>query len=972
MKRISRNTRLTVLAWVAALSLAWAQCPIPSASADEPKPAAAATIAESSPEKSVEKPDPPAPKPADEPSSAEKPAPPVEPDPVPSDPPAETSERTKKAPPAEDPGDRETAPDGAPAETPSDEVPSAPVAEDGSSSGPESPPAPEPDDAGTPEPDELSAFLDEELAEDAIEPMSIGPDDVCSIGTDGYPTLDAAIAAATGGQTIVVLKSITHTSPVVIDGKNLTFDLDGHAIEIDTGGNAGSTALLVKNSIVTLTGGGYLNASGVSTGVRAENGTVTVRYATASQGTGAYALSGGRITVQGDAKGYAIGALAYGTGSAVTVDDDAMATGHSSRGAEAMAGGQVTVKNALSSGTNGVGAAAASSGTVTVAQRAEGPGTGAWAATGGTITIDGGLAGATYLRLGEVDKAERDAQPLTTREGYRTYTDGTSTVWVKGLPLAANVCAIGDQEFPTLDDALARVDGTAAAPTVIRLLTSIDYDKTLALGNRHVVFDLNGFDLMVDGGAQTGLLVIGGTVTYTGMGGFVVSGAERVVEVNTGGLATVTGIRIAGAHSSGAYAGGDGSRVVVDGEIRTTGVHDRVIGAYAEGDGAQVRVNGAIRIEGGNTYGASSYGGGRITVQVGSGEAITVTGDFGIGANPRYGGEVIVTGAIVASGADAAGVVTSGGIAQVTGDVSVAGDWSIGVVSQDDGDVLITGQLGVAGARAVGISAQMGEGSGGRVRVTGTVTVTGDDALGTEAYTRQGSSPASLVVIDGRLNAPDYLLVDGVTRTVDSEDDTEPSGHWLYHGRYGSLVKIRNGQPVLAPPVVVTRTVTGITTTGADLSGEVTSDGGAEVGERGFVYSTSPDPTLADGTKLPAGSGVGTYRATASGLLAATTYYVRAYATNSEGTSYGGTESFVTQSEPSIEPTPTPEPEPSETAEPAPEDSTDSDELPMTGPGEGQGWLLGLMVATISAGLLILSLKDRSLRRREKGGHAAA
>ncbi|GAA4393135.1 Ig-like domain-containing protein [Hymenobacter koreensis] len=99
----------------------------------------------------------------------------------------------------------------------------------------------------------------------------------------------------------------------------------------------------------------------------------------------------------------------------------------------------------------------------------------------------------------------------------------------------------------------------------------------------------------------------------------------------------------------------------------------------------------------------------------------------------------------------------------------------------------------------------------------------------------------------------------------------------------------------VALPTVTTAAPTSVTGTSAILGGEVTADGGANVTERGVVYSTSnTTPTITD-TKDTNGSGTGTFTETITGLPAATTYYVRAYATNAAGTSYGTVQTFTTQ-----------------------------------------------------------------------------
>jgi len=94
-------------------------------------------------------------------------------------------------------------------------------------------------------------------------------------------------------------------------------------------------------------------------------------------------------------------------------------------------------------------------------------------------------------------------------------------------------------------------------------------------------------------------------------------------------------------------------------------------------------------------------------------------------------------------------------------------------------------------------------------------------------------------------------------------------------------------------PELSTTQVTGITRTTADCGGVITSDGGAEIFDRGVCWSIIPDPTIADKV-TSSGSGTGTFTAVATGLSFNTTYYIRAYATNSAGTAYGNTVVFTT------------------------------------------------------------------------------
>jgi hypothetical protein len=95
------------------------------------------------------------------------------------------------------------------------------------------------------------------------------------------------------------------------------------------------------------------------------------------------------------------------------------------------------------------------------------------------------------------------------------------------------------------------------------------------------------------------------------------------------------------------------------------------------------------------------------------------------------------------------------------------------------------------------------------------------------------------------------------------------------------------------PILSATAAVTSITATTATSGGTVSADGGAPVTARGVCWSTSSNPTTAD-NKTVDGTGVGTFTSAITGLASGTTYYVRSYATNSMGTTYGPEISFVT------------------------------------------------------------------------------
>ena len=98
-------------------------------------------------------------------------------------------------------------------------------------------------------------------------------------------------------------------------------------------------------------------------------------------------------------------------------------------------------------------------------------------------------------------------------------------------------------------------------------------------------------------------------------------------------------------------------------------------------------------------------------------------------------------------------------------------------------------------------------------------------------------------------------------------------------------------------PVLVTTSLSAITGTTATSGGTITSDGGDPVTSRGVVWGTSPGSSTYSATS---GSGIGVFSTNLTGLSTATTYYARAFATNSIGTSYGNELSFTTASAPTI------------------------------------------------------------------------
>jgi hypothetical protein len=151
------------------------------------------------------------------------------------------------------------------------------------------------------------------------------------------------------------------------------------------------------------------------------------------------------------------------------------------------------------------------------------------------------------------------------------------------------------------------------------------------------------------------------------------------------------------------------------------------------------------------------------------------------------------------------------------------------------------------------------------------------------------------VVVPFKSNQP---IVSGVAA---AEDVT-------IHTSSGALVSVNSGAnlqvgqcpitttqtacPSLA--VITTTAVSSITQATAISGGTISYQGASAITARGICWSTSANPTLANSFTTN-GTGVGTFTANLTGLTAGTTYYVRAFATNASGTSYGNEVSFSTQ-----------------------------------------------------------------------------
>jgi hypothetical protein len=182
-------------------------------------------------------------------------------------------------------------------------------------------------------------------------------------------------------------------------------------------------------------------------------------------------------------------------------------------------------------------------------------------------------------------------------------------------------------------------------------------------------------------------------------------------------------------------------------------------------------------------------------------------------------------------------------------------------------------------------------------------------ALGNTANTSNVTTQGSVdtVVADVRWNAFAGVRGAGATRSGNTFQNmaTTAGITWRWDridpqqlNPFASvLVGLRATVPAVAP-TVASPTSANVTTTGATLGGNVTSDGGGEITDRGVVYCSGACTPAIGGagvTKaVAATAGTGVFTTAVSGLTPSTAYTFRAYAINSAGTSYSPNGTFTT------------------------------------------------------------------------------
>jgi len=170
---------------------------------------------------------------------------------------------------------------------------------------------------------------------------------------------------------------------------------------------------------------------------------------------------------------------------------------------------------------------------------------------------------------------------------------------------------------------------------------------------------------------------------------------------------------------------------------------------------------------------------------------------------------------------------------------------------------------------------------GGAVTASGVVYSTNENPTTADSKTTENATSGSYTSnLSGLLPSTTYYVRAYATNSAGTS--------------YGSQVSFTTLANIVAPTVTTT-SQSQVTNKSFVVSGNVTDWGGANVTDRGIVYSTSANPTIDNATKISTGTGLGTFSSYAYGVASSTLYYVRTFATNAAGTSYGSQATVTTK-----------------------------------------------------------------------------
>jgi uncharacterized protein (TIGR02145 family) len=181
-------------------------------------------------------------------------------------------------------------------------------------------------------------------------------------------------------------------------------------------------------------------------------------------------------------------------------------------------------------------------------------------------------------------------------------------------------------------------------------------------------------------------------------------------------------------------------------------------------------------------------------------------------------------------------------------------------------------------------------------KITTTITDLGGNIISQHGHCwslTENPTIANFKTAKGKISQATSFFSDLTSLTPNTKYDIRPYLTYTQGTVYGSQLSFTTLQT--GKPVIITKEITDITLYAAISGGNVTSDGGLMVTQRGICWSTEQDFDLATSlSRTSNGTGNGIYVSNLSDLHEGTTYYVKAYAINSAGTGYGEDRSFKT------------------------------------------------------------------------------
>jgi hypothetical protein len=215
---------------------------------------------------------------------------------------------------------------------------------------------------------------------------------VIASGENSIAILTEGNVSVTGGTVAATAERYGYA--IVAEGKSSTIMVSGGTVE-SAGNNSFAIFAPSLNSSVTISKSGMVTACGENSTAILTEGDVTMTGGTASAATG-IAISATNLYIK------------HGSPVTVTSTGNNPAVELNNKGSLYVDNGELTVNGSIATELYGV-----------------------YAINGAKVTVEGNITAQTYIRIENRLYQATDFTEPTTKPGYRTYTDGSSSVWVR-------------------------------------------------------------------------------------------------------------------------------------------------------------------------------------------------------------------------------------------------------------------------------------------------------------------------------------------------------------------------------------------------------------------------------------------------------------------------------------------------------------------------------------------------------------